>query len=240
LDDDFRLTKWNIGSSSIAANDYHGEERLALPLHKMCYHTKMKSFIACAFILASAAAFAPQPGSPVLRSTSALSASPSDDRSPNPIIKVMAQGMGLLKPLFAAEAQIQATILGKLTGVDEDEIEATIAANKKSNKVLIYTYGLSPFSSEAVSMLEASGYDYEKIELGAEWFLLGGKESVTRVALAKQVENGATSLPKIFIGGQCIGGCSELAGLVESKELDALMKKSGVTKKGAKKSLKMF
>lgn len=167
-----------------------------------------------------------------LAGCSALSSAP-DARNPNPVIKTMAQGMGLLKPVFGAEAKLQAAILG--FNVDADSVATEIEAQKKASKALIYTYGLSPFSSEALAMLDASGYEYTKIELGAEWFLLGPEQSVTRVALSKEVENGATSLPKIFIGGQCIGGCSELATLVQNGELDSLMKQSRVPMKGDKK-----
>ena len=151
----------------------------------------------------------------------------------------MAQGMTLLKPIFGAEAQLQAAVLGKLTGVDEDQVSADIQTNIKKNKIVIYTYSLSPFSSEAVRLLQESGYAFEEIELGAEWFLLGGEESVARVELAKLADNGATSLPKVFIGGECIGGCSELASLVESGEFDQLIKKKKVPKAGAKEP-KMF
>jgi glutaredoxin len=51
------------------------------------------------------------------------------------------------------------------------------------------------------------------------------------LALSEEVEGGATSLPKIFIGGQCIGGCSELAELASSGELDAVLSKARVPKK---------
>ena len=51
------------------------------------------------------------------------------------------------------------------------------------------------------------------------------------MALSKEVESGATSLPKIFIGGECVGGCSELAALVESGDLDEKMKNARVQKK---------
>ena len=153
--------------------------------------------------------------------------------SPNPAIKVAANGMSLLSPVFSAEAQLQAKLLGG--SVDPATVAADIAAAKKANKALIYTYGLSPFSTEAVAILEASGYEFENIELGAEWFALGGYESVARVELSKEVESGATSLPKAFIGGQCIGGCAELAALAESGELDALMSSARVPKKGAAK-----
>lgn len=147
---------------------------------------------------------------------------------PNPVIKAMATGMGLLKPVFVLEANLQAAVLGTVGGIDASTVDAEIASMKAKNKVLIYTYGLSPFSTEAVNMLEQSGYEFTKKELGLEWFLLGPKESVERVALSKEVEGGATSLPKIFIGGECIGGCKELADLVESGEFDSKMKKANV------------
>lgn len=152
--------------------------------------------------------------------------------TPNAAIKVAANGMSLLKPIFAAEASLQAAVLGALAKVDADAVKSTIEAEKKANPVLIYTYGLSPFSTEALSILEKSGYPYKNIELGAEWFLLGGEGSQTRVELAKAGDFG-TSLPKIFIGGECIGGCAELVNLVEEGKLDETMMKAKVSKKGA-------
>ena len=160
--------------------------------------------------------------------------------APNAAIGLAAKGMGLLKPIFKIEAELQAAVLGAISKVDKDDVIAEINDLKTKNKALIYTYGLSPFSGEARSILEGTDYQFTEVELGAEWFALGGKESVTRVALSEEVEGGATSLPKIFIGGQCIGGCSELAELTSSGELDAVLskarvpkKKSGAAKKGA-------
>eukprot|EP00956_Cyclotella_meneghiniana_P018088 scaffold29912_cov67-Cyclotella_meneghiniana.AAC.15 len=152
---------------------------------------------------------------------------------PNPAIKLAANGMSLLKPVFVLEANLQAAVLGAIFKVDKEEVAAEIESLKKENNVLIYTYGLSPFSTEALSMLDKSGVEYTKIELGAEWFALGGRGSETRVALSKEIEGGSTSLPKIFIGGECIGGCAELANLVESGELNDMIKSA---KKDAKKT----
>uniref|UniRef100_A0A7S2RU60 Glutaredoxin domain-containing protein n=1 Tax=Eucampia antarctica TaxID=49252 RepID=A0A7S2RU60_9STRA len=152
--------------------------------------------------------------------------------SPNPVISVASKGMSLLKPLFKAEAEIQAAVLGAISKVDKDAIMDEINDNKTKNKALIYTYGLSPFSSEALNILDGTDYEFTQIELGAEWFLLGGKESVTRVALSNLSEDGATSLPKIFIGGECIGGCSALTDLAESGELESKLAKAKVPKKG--------
>lgn len=167
-----------------------------------------------------------------------LSATSADAYSPNPAVTVAAKGMSLLKPLFKAEAQIQAAALGAISKIDKDTVVQEINDNKAKSKALIYTYGLSPFSTEAVKILEGTGYEFTKIELGAEWFLLGGKESVARVALSEEVEDGATSLPKIFIGGQCIGGCSALSELAESGELETLLSKSKVPKIGGKNDAK--
>lgn len=162
----------------------------------------------------------------------ALGALVVDGYAPNAAISVAAKGMTLLKPIFKLEAEIQAAVLGAISKVDKDSIVEEINENKTKNKALIYTYGLSPFSSEAINILSATDYEFTQIELGAEWFLLGGKESVTRVALSQEAEDGSTSLPKIFIGGKCIGGCSELTKLVESGELESKLAESRVPKKG--------
>jgi len=160
--------------------------------------------------------------------------------APNPAIGLAAKGMGLIKPIFKLEAELQAAALGAISKVDKESVRAEIEQTKNKNKAVIYTYSLSPFSSEAVNILEGSGCEFTQIELGAEWFLLGGKESVTRVALSEYVEGGATSLPKIFIGGECIGGCSEISQLAESGELESLLKKARVSKKGAAKKSASF
>jgi glutaredoxin-related protein len=146
----------------------------------------------------------------------------------NPVIKAIANGMTLFKPLFTAEAKWQASVLG--SEVDEADVAQEITAEVQSNPIVIYTYGLSPFSTEAVSILANTGYDFKRIEVGGEWFLLNGKDSVKRVLLSDFVENRATSLPKVFVKGKCVGGCAELAEIVENGEFDALLN-SGKTKK---------
>lgn len=151
-------------------------------------------------------------------------------RSPNPVVNAMANGMTLLKPVFVAEAKLQATLLGG--AINREEVSQEIEAEIKSKPIVIYTYGLSPFSTEAVAILDSTGYEYKQIELGAGWFVLGGKESVKRVLLSEKLESGATSLPKVFVNGQCLGGCAELTKAVETGALKELMTN--------KKSKKMF
>ena len=136
--------------------------------------------------------------------------------------------MPLLSPIFNAEAIVQALVTN-LGSYDEEAIQADIASTIKSAPVVIYTYPLSPFSTEAVSILESTGCKFENIELGLEWFALGPKGSATRVELRKAYGQG--SLPHVFIGGEWVGGLTTggeggLAGLVERDELVPMLRKA--------------
>ena len=98
-----------------------------------------------------------------------------------------------------------------------------------SAPLVIYTYGLSPFSTEALKLLDATGASYREIELGPEWFLLDADGSATRAELLAR--HGQSSLPHVFIGGESIGGLySGTPGLVElqrSGDLVARLKAAG-------------
>ena len=159
----------------------------------------------------------------------------------NPAIKLAGQGMQLIKPIFALENKLQGAVLGLLGNVDKDEVKAELA-NLKDNSLVIYTYGLSPFSTEAIAMLEEEGVTFEKRELGLEWFLLGPRASVVRSELLELT--GQSSLPHIFINGEHIGGYSTgspgLCSLVESGELKSKLNKAKASSKKKSASLGGF
>ena len=110
--------------------------------------------------------------------------------------------MALLKPIFSIENKLQAAVLGTLGKVDKNEVKSELTALQKEPCV-IYTYGLSPFSTEAIALLEKSEAKFEIRELGLEWFLLNPRASVLRAELLELT--GQSSLPHIFIGGEHIG-----------------------------------
>jgi glutaredoxin len=137
--------------------------------------------------------------------------------------------MSLLSFLFQLENRLQAKLLGA-EDVDyaaaRKEIEDTIS----SSKVVVYTYGLSPFSSETLAVLNEIGADYHNIELGLEWFLLGKEKSAMRAELLEMT--GQSSLPHVFINGKHVGGLFTgtvdgtfpgLAGLKESGALQTMI-----------------
>jgi len=132
-------------------------------------------------------------------------------------LRAASGGMSLLKPIFAAEAKLQAG------SYDPEEIRALIQADANSAPVVLYTYSLSPFSSEATRLLEEAGVEYKEIELAPEWFLMLGEPAQKRAELGAMT--GRTSLPHIFINGESIGGLYDgtpgLVPLIESGELQA-------------------
>jgi len=151
------------------------------------------------------------------------------------LLKVAGRAMGLLAPVFAAENRLQAAAMG----VDDDaraEARAQIDTTCAGSPVVVYTYGLSPFSSEAVALLEAAGAApavTRVVEVGPEWFLLGKEGSALRAELLALT--GQSSLPSVFIGGRHHGGLFTgtagagpgLAALRESGELAPLLQRAG-------------
>lgn len=121
------------------------------------------------------------------------------------ILKPAGRFMSLLKPIFAPENKLQTQLVFGAEVDDFASARRTIEEVIASNHVVIYTYGLSPFSLEAIALLEDAGCTtYKKVELGLEWFLLGKEESTIRAELL--AITGQSSLPHVFVGGKHVGG----------------------------------
>jgi glutaredoxin-related protein len=150
-------------------------------------------------------------------------------QAPSEALVTAGKGMSALSGVFGVEADLQALALN-LGSYDEEEVREEIEATIQEAPVVVYTYGLSPFSTEALAILESTGCEVKNVELGGEWFLLGPKASATRVELRKMYGQG--SLPHIFIGGEWIGGLATggdggLVGLVEREELVPKLRAAG-------------
>ena len=87
---------------------------------------------------------------------------------------------------------------------DMDKAKAEITALVKATPVVVYTYSLSPFCTEAKTLLDRLNVAYQEKSLGAEWIPGLIQEPQTRAALTEMT--GQSSLPHIFVGGQSIGG----------------------------------
>lgn len=125
----------------------------------------------------------------------------------------------LLKPFFASEATWQA---GEY---DRKAVQARIDAETNSAPVVVYTYALSPFCTQAIDLLKSLGAKYKVVELGAEWLpgLLSSEGAAVRAELGALT--GQTSLPSVWIDGSFVGGLFSGPGLVPLLESGKLMKK---------------
>merc|ERR1712194_406805 len=127
------------------------------------------------------------------------------------------------------ENKLQAQLLGAEDAdyiMARKEIEDTIS----KNRIVAYTYRLSPFSSETLAFLDEIGVEYENVEVGLEWFLLGKEKSVLRAEMLEMT--GQSSLPHVFINGKHVGGLftgnGDYPGLAGLKESGTLQKMVGM------------
>mmetsp|Transcript_58117 Transcript_58117/g.142075 ORF Transcript_58117/g.142075 Transcript_58117/m.142075 type:complete len:263 (+) Transcript_58117:573-1361(+) len=162
--------------------------------------------------------------------------------APRGILKPAGKAMNLLSSIFKFETKLQSQIVG-VTESDILEANDEINGMIQASPVVIFTYGLSPFSSQAVKLLqdvcidvvEDGGQNDTDLdstltvdEIGLEWFLLTDVESCAKRSALLEM-TGQSSLPHIFIGGKHIGGLftgpdgGGIASLQESGKLKGMI-----------------
>jgi len=97
------------------------------------------------------------------------------------------------------------------TGEVTDAIDGLIA----DHKVVIFSKSWCPYCSQAKDILKTQGIDFHVMELDE-------KPSAEAEAFQDALHEmtGARTVPRIFISGQCIGGCDDLTALQMSGKLD--------------------
>ena len=134
----------------------------------------------------------------------------------------------LLKPIYKELAPLQAGSIRDDSAEylkEITEVKALVEEEISSNPVVVYTYSLSPFCTEAKELMDNLDINYKEISLGSEWIpgLISEEGTKKRVALGELT--GQTSLPHIFVGGESIGGIfSGTPGLLPSLEQGRLLK----------------
>lgn len=84
--------------------------------------------------------------------------------------------------------------------ISQEWMDATLSANP----IVMFTYGVSPFCSEALSVMRSTGCSFKTVELGKTWLMLGPKGAALRAELVRRT--GQTSLPHLFVNGKSLGG----------------------------------
>ena len=86
-------------------------------------------------------------------------------------------------------------------------LDAALDGAKASGSVLIFSTTTCPFCSRAKELLESKGAKFESIELDTD---PNGKALRARLG----ARTGRTSVPSVWIGGECVGGLNDGPGLV--------------------------
>lgn len=81
-------------------------------------------------------------------------------------------------------------------------------------KIVIYTIDWCPYCEAAMQLLSSKGAAFEEINLTGK--------SAERIKL-REVSDGSTTVPQIFIGETHVGGCDDLYALDRAGRLDPLL-----------------
>jgi len=131
-----------------------------------------------------------------------------------------------LKPIYKMLAPMQVGSYNQDKLMYKDDIsnaKSEIEKEVSSEPVVVFTYSLSPFCTQATELLDNLDISYKEISLGAEWIPGLIADPAKRAALGEMT--GQTSLPHVFVGGKSIGGLfSGTPGLVPSLEEGTLLK----------------
>lgn len=92
------------------------------------------------------------------------------------------------------------------------EVEAAVA----QHAIVIVGMAQNPFPRKARRLLDARGIPYHYLEYGSYF-------SAWRHRLPLKLWTGWTTFPMIFVKGVFIGGASELAALIASRELEKIL-----------------
>lgn len=109
-------------------------------------------------------------------------------------------------------------------------MRAKIAEFVDSNPVALYSFTTCPFCRKAKDFLDEEKIHYTAVELD---LLPGNEGNEIRSVLGKMTRR--TSVPCIFIGGECIGGCNDGPGLLPlaredgGKKLNQMLQQAGVS-----------
>ena len=97
------------------------------------------------------------------------------------------------------------------------DIVHNVQAASMSNPVLVVGMAQNPFCRKARRLLDAAGVPYQYLEYGSylgQW----------RKRNALKMWSGWPTFPMVFVKGTLVGGAADLKRLIDSGELDKLLK----------------
>lgn len=111
-------------------------------------------------------------------------------------------------------------------GAGSEPADAAVSRWVSENPVVVFSKTWCPFCQKAKDALGSAGADFLVVELDE-------REDGDDIQAALEAKTGVRTVPRVFIGGKCIGGGDDTVRLLEAGELAQLVKSACATAAGA-------
>ncbi|XP_061117240.1 glutaredoxin-1-like [Conger conger] len=101
--------------------------------------------------------------------------------------------------------------------------EEFVSAKVKGDRVVLFLKPSCPYCVMAQEVLSKYSFKAGHLELVD----ISGREDVSEIQDYFLNTTGARTVPRVFIGEQCIGGGTDIAGLDESGKLEGMLQSMG-------------
>ncbi|XP_023706269.1 glutaredoxin-like [Cryptotermes secundus] len=96
--------------------------------------------------------------------------------------------------------------------VDLDKIRVVVKGLIDGDKIVIFSKTTCPYCRTAKSIFDGMNQRYTAVELDR-------RDDCNAIQTVLEEMTGARTVPRIFVGGECLGGCSDVKKLFESGKL---------------------
>lgn len=101
-------------------------------------------------------------------------------------------------------------------------VDSELSKYIADKKIMVFSWTMCPYCVKAKNTLTKLGLKYETKELD--------KDPFTNKNTLQELDNlcGFETVPKIFIGKKCIGGCDDMHELIDNGNFDKILKEQGI------------
>lgn len=119
-----------------------------------------------------------------------------------------------------------AAAVGEASDMSEAEAYIEAALNDREHPVVLFALEWCEFCWSVRRMFRRAGIDYRSVDLDS--VALQPRDLGNRIRAALSSRTGVTTIPQVFIGGQFVGGCTDLFDAWKDGSARSLLESSGV------------
>ncbi|XP_013787198.1 glutaredoxin-1-like [Limulus polyphemus] len=115
------------------------------------------------------------------------------------------------------------SIIGKSEAMSDEEIKTFVTSKINSKKVVIFSKSYCPYCKNAKKIFLKYNMFPEFLDITD----IENREDCQKIQSYLREITGASSVPRVFINGKCIGGADETEALNMSGQLEILLRDCG-------------